>query len=215
MEAQYIGQYIAVATANGVECWIAEEGSAFWIFWKPVACQPDPGDEVQEAKSSWGINQGILHMLGRTERFQSGKIATGADTATLYYGKPYALPPGYMANRSELWVADGSSQMPCGRARYTFNSITSYLLTLCHRQLSSLCRPRLTAVLIPHGDDADLAGGKLLGRRSRTPGSSTSTAAPATAWPGHPARQRPRRAFQISLDSSALGRVQWIYLTLA
>lgn len=126
-EPSFRGQFVAVATANGVECWVAE-GLSTWLFWNAIECPEDPGDEVEDAASAWAVELGTLHVLSRTERFESAKIATGADAATLFYGRPYALPPGYMANRTELWVYDGSWSR-CGRARYTFNSTTTYLHT--------------------------------------------------------------------------------------
>jgi hypothetical protein len=98
-EPSFRGQFVAVATANGVECWVAE-GLTSWLFWNAIECPEDPVDEVEDAASSWAVELGTLHVLSRTERFERGHIATGADAATLLYDQPYALPPGYMANRT-------------------------------------------------------------------------------------------------------------------
>lgn len=123
----YVGQYVAVATASQVECWIAE-GLDGWLYWNPVACPDQPGDEVEDVRSANGLYSGTLHVLSRLERSESGQLATGADTTTIFYGSPYALPPGSMANRSYLYAYDGGAWSICATStQWSFNSTTTPL----------------------------------------------------------------------------------------
>lgn len=101
----YVGQYVAVVTEIGVECWIAE-GLTGWLYWNPLPCPDQPGNEVEEVRSANGIVSGTLHVLSRIERFEGGQLATGADTGTLYNHQPYALRPGGMGNKSYLYAYD-------------------------------------------------------------------------------------------------------------
>lgn len=121
----YVGQYVAVATAGQVECWIAE-GLTGWLYWNPVPCPDQPEDEVEDVRSANGIESGTLHVLSRIERFESGQLATGADTGSLYYGSAYALPPGRMGNRSYLYAYEAGAWSICDTSRsWSFNTTTT------------------------------------------------------------------------------------------
>jgi len=119
----YAGQYVAVATGAGVECWVAEWtsfGGYQWLYWNPVPCPDYGGDEVVDARLTHGYvpaGSDILHTGSRIERFSSGKVSTGMDLGLTRYGSPSALPAGWFASNSELWFLNGSTWQVCRPAQ--------------------------------------------------------------------------------------------------
>lgn len=115
----FAGELVAVSTAAGTECWVAEWtswGGYQWLYWNPIPCYDNGGDEVADARFTHGYvaeSAYILHTGSRIERFSGGNVSTGTDLGLTRYGSPYALPAGWFASTSELWSYNGSSWQVC------------------------------------------------------------------------------------------------------